>query len=175
MNSLIVDVIRVDDGAIIKRASLSGITASFQPPSVPFKLRLRGLTASGFPFERISRKVIRAKSTIIRMVYNRNYLTLPRGRARLPVRFAIHNNGPTTHFDYRLSTTVAGVTIAQPRTSRFPVSSGKYRYFSARITVPSRLSPGTLVPVLVTAKKRSSRKTEASLRVHFIVTAGRRH
>lgn len=175
MNSLIVDVIRVDDGTVIKRASLSGITASFQPPSVPFKLRLRGLTASGFPFERISRNVIRAKSTIIRMVYNRNYLTLPSGRARIPVRFAIHNNGPTTHFDYRLTSTVPGITITQPRRSRFAVSSGKYRYFSARITVSSSLSSGTLVPVVVTAKKRSTRKTEAILRVHFIVTAGRRH
>jgi hypothetical protein len=104
------------------------------------------------------------------MVYNHNYLTLPRGRSRLTVRFAIHNTGPTTHFDYRLSTAVPGITIAQSRQSRFPVSSGKYRYFSAKIKVPSRLSAGTLVPVLATARKRSSRKIEARLRVHFIVT-----
>ncbi|XP_048577662.1 uncharacterized protein LOC125559822 [Nematostella vectensis] len=140
-------------GQVVGTSSVSGITATFRrPPSVPFKLRLRGTTVGGFRFERISRKIITAKSAIIRMVYNKNYYTLPRGK-RSYARFAIHNNGASDTFRVNLAFSSRGIQIIRPpRPSGYHVRSRGQRYVSTALFVPTSMRKGTFIKMSVTAR-----------------------
>ncbi|EDO42254.1 predicted protein [Nematostella vectensis] len=156
-NRLQVSSLRLDAldrfGNVLEMSMVSRATATFQrPPSVPFKLRLRGTTVGGFSFERISRKIITAKSAIIRMVYNKNYYTLPRGK-RSYVRFAIHNNGASDTFRVNLAFSSRGIQIVSPPSaSGYHVRSRGQRYVSTQLEVPTSMRKGTFIKMFVTAR-----------------------
>jgi hypothetical protein len=54
--------------------------ANFTPPSRPFKLKIKGTTKSGNPFERISRSIVEPKYIQLRVLHSDNDFTLRRGK-----------------------------------------------------------------------------------------------
>ena len=70
--TLKLDLLR-EDGALIGQALVSPrgtsgahFTSSFDPPSVPFTLKLKGKTKKGYNFERLSHNVVQPSPFIIR-------------------------------------------------------------------------------------------------------------
>ena len=69
------------------------------PTSVrEFKLKLKGTTRRGFPFERISRQTIKPTTAVLRNNYASNEYTLPLGRITF-VYFQLCNFGQTDYFN----------------------------------------------------------------------------
>ena len=89
--------------AIVSPGRTSGahFTASFNPPSVPFTLKLKGKTKKGYNFERLSHNVVQPSLFIIRVLYASNEYTINAG-GRTFVMFRVHNNGPPDSFDITL-------------------------------------------------------------------------
>ena len=68
------------------------------PTSVrEFKLKLKGTTRGGFPFERISHQTIKPTTAVLRNKYASNDYTLPLGRITF-VYFQLCNFGHTEYF-----------------------------------------------------------------------------
>ena len=89
--------------AIVSPGRTSGahFTASFNPPAVPFTLKLKGMTKKGYKLERLSHNVVQPSLFIIRVLYVSNEYTIPAG-GRTFVMFRVHNNGPNDIFDIRV-------------------------------------------------------------------------
>lgn len=62
-----------------------------------FKLKLKGTTQNGYPFERISRKTARPTTAVLRVKYASNLYTLPLGRTTF-IHFLVCNSGATEMF-----------------------------------------------------------------------------
>ncbi|XP_031568688.1 uncharacterized protein LOC116303307 isoform X2 [Actinia tenebrosa] len=65
-------------------------TATFTPPSRPFKLKIKGTTNSGNQFERVSRNIVEPKSIQLRVLHSSNDFTLRRGTSST-VTFHLYN------------------------------------------------------------------------------------
>ena len=131
-------------------------SASFDPPSVPFRLKLRGTTKKGHIFERYSRNIVHPSHALIRVLYARNEFTIP-ARGSGYVLFVIHNNGPTEIFDIKITDRLK--LVHQLRRSSFTVRQGRRSYISVTFKAPSSAVRGKGAEVLATITGRTSKKT----------------
>lgn len=159
------------DGSTLPAAIfLSGITATFNPPLVPFRFVLRGRTVGGFPFKRVSREIVQAKSILLRTMYTRNYLTIRQGK-KTSAMFAIHNNGVGEVFDINVFSTLSGINHTLSR-SRMTVRPYSRSYIRVVFTVDPKVSSGQSTAILVKAKGLSS-GIKAQLVANFLVVSGK--
>ena len=131
-------------------------SASFIPPSVSFKLRLRGKTQKGYNFERNSHNVVHPSHALIRVLYARNEFILPAGGSGF-VMFVVHNTGPTEIFDIKVKDRLKYVNHLR-RTS-ITVRQGRQNFFSVTFRAPSSAERGKGDEVLATITGRTSKKT----------------
>lgn len=85
----------IADVGITPRGSGAHFMASFSLPGQPFKIKLKGNTRGGNPFERISRNLVKPKAGVLRTLRARNDFTLPVGR-RSSVTLELYSALPTT-------------------------------------------------------------------------------
>ena len=76
--SLSLDLMSMDDrrlgtAAVTPHGSSGAhFSATFSPPSAPFKLKFKGMTKKGYSFERLSRNAVHPSHALIRVLYVRN-------------------------------------------------------------------------------------------------------
>jgi len=131
-------------------------SASFIPPSVPFKLKLRGKTQKGYSFERNSRNMVHPSHALIRVLYARNEFTIPAGRRGF-VMFVVYNTGPTERFDIKVKDRLK--YVSRLRRSSITVRQGRKSFFSVFFQAPSSAERGKGDDVLATITGRTSKKT----------------
>lgn len=131
-------------------------SASFTPPSSPFKLKLRGKTKRGYSLERSSRSIVHPSHALIRVVYARNEFTVPAG-GRGFVLFVVYNTGRTERFDIKIKNTMGFVHYLR-RSSIF-VRQGRKNYFSVTFRAASSAKRGKGGEVLATITGQTSKKT----------------
>ena len=86
----------ISDATLQSRDSVH-FTASVIPPARVFKLKLRGNTRSGSPFQRISRQIIEPSKVLLRVWSASNDYTLPHNRNTF-VHFQLCNYGDRERF-----------------------------------------------------------------------------
>ena len=144
--------------AIVSPGRTSGahFTASFNPPSVPFTLKLKGKTKKGYNFERLSHNVVQPSLFIIRVLYASNEYTIPAG-GRTFVMFRVHNNGPPDSFDIRVKDNLNYFQYL--RGSPVSVRKRSRGFFSFIMRAPASAPRGKGDEVVVSATSRKSKKT----------------
>lgn len=131
-------------------------SASFTPPSEPFKLKLRGTTKKRNAFERNSHNTVHPSHSLIRVLYARNEYTIPAGGTGF-VMFVVHNTGPTEIFDINIKDRLK--FVARLRRNFITVRQGRTSFFSAIFRAPSSATRGENDEVLATITGRTSGKT----------------
>lgn len=131
-------------------------SSSFTPPSVPFKLKLKGTTKKGYPFERNSHTTVHPSHALIRVLYARNEYTVPAGGSGF-VMFVVYNTGPTEIFDIKVKDLLK--YVAHLRRKSIVVRQGRTSFFSVTFKAPSSAARGSGDDVLATITGRTSRKT----------------
>lgn len=131
-------------------------SASFTPPSSPFKLKLRGKTKRGYSLERSSRRIVHPSHALIRVLYAKNEFTVPAG-GRGFVLFVVYNTGPTEKFDIKIKNTMG--FVHNLRRSSILVRRGRKSYFSVTFRAGSAAKRGKAGEVLATIKGQTSKKT----------------
>ena len=131
-------------------------SASFTPPSAPFKLKLKGKTKKGFTFERNSHNTVRPSHALIRVLYARNEYTIPAG-GRGFVMFVVYNTGSTETFDIKVKDRLK--YVARLRRTAITVRKGRKSFFSFTFKAPSSAARGGSDEVLATITGRTSKKT----------------
>ena len=102
-SSLLLQLISTEGNLIsevtLQSQSQGHFIANYTPHThVPsFKLKLKGTTRNGYPFERISRKTVRPTTAVLRVKYASNLYTLPLGRTTF-IHFLVCNSGATEVF-----------------------------------------------------------------------------
>jgi len=105
--SLILDLMSMDERHLGRAAvtphgtNSAHFSATFTPPSAPFKLKLMGMTKKGYSFERISHNVVYPSHVLIRDLYAKNEYTVPAGGGGF-VMFVVYNTGATHIFDIKV-------------------------------------------------------------------------
>ena len=133
-------------------------SASFTPPSAPFKLKLRGTTKEGNSFERKSHNTVHPSHVLIRVVWASNDYTIPTtGISWKIVSFTVHNRGPGDVFDVQ----VKNLKFVSPHNfpKSIPVFQGSEYFFSVEFTPPSSSARGENEVMLLTLTGRTSGKT----------------
>ena len=131
-------------------------SASFTPPSEPFKLKLKGTTKKGYAFVRNSHTTVHPSHALIRVLYARNEYTIPAGGSGF-VMFVVYNTGPTEIFDIKVKDRLK--YVAHLRRTHITVRQGRKSFFSATFKVPSSAARGGSDEVLATITGRTSKKT----------------
>ena len=144
--------------APVKPVGTSGahFSASFTPPSVPFRLMLKGKTKKGNQFERNSHTVAKPSTVLVRVLYAKEEYTVP-AKGNGLVMFIVHNNGPTDVFDIDVKDTEKFQTTLTRST--ITVRKGRTSFFSVRFKAKSLASPGGTDAVLVTVTGKTSKTT----------------
>ena len=172
-NSLLLRLIGEDGAVLPTPVRLSGITATFNPPSKPFRFRLTGHTIGGYPFKRVSREIIKAKHILLRSVYSNNYFSIRRNPHR-PVRtssvFSLHNSGRSQIFEIKVFSTLTGVKTSLSR-ANIRVRRNRRAYFRVVFSVDPKVALGQSTTVLVIAKGLKT-KVKARLVTHLLVVKG---
>lgn len=160
--SLSLDLMSMDEKRLIRAAVIphgsSGahFSASFTPPSEPFKLKLRGKTKKGYSFERNSHSTVHPSHALIRVLYARNEYTIPAGGSGF-VMFVVYNTGPTEIFDIKVKDRLK--YVAHLRRTSITVRQGRKSFFSVTFKAPSSAPRGGSDEVLATITGRTSKKT----------------
>jgi hypothetical protein len=116
-------------------------TATFAPPSRPFKLKIKGITTNSNPFERISHNILEPKTVLLGVFYCRTENTIRRGGVSTTV-FRLHN---PAHVDKAIVIKVRDRQgFARPirRASR-TIRRGRMGYFSVSFKAPTDTAVGT--------------------------------
>lgn len=160
--TLKLDLLR-ENGALIGQALVSPrgtsgahFTSSFDPPSVPFTLKLRGKTKNGYNFERLSHNVVQPSPFILRVLRARNEYTIPVGRST-SVTFTLHNNGMYQGFDIKVKDRLK--YFRRLRRSTVFVPRGRRSFFTFIMKAPSSAPRGKGVEVVVSVTGRKSKRT----------------
>lgn len=160
--SLVVDLLRKDGKSLgtapTKPVGKSGahFSSSFTPPSVPFKLVLKGQTKKGNGFERHSHSIVKPSNVLIRVLYAKEEYTVPsKGNGR--VMFIVYNNGPDEMFGVDVKDTEKFKANLLRPTIR--VRQGRASFFSVSFTAKSPASPGGTDAVLVSVTGKTSKTT----------------
>lgn len=131
-------------------------SATFTPPSAPFKLKLKGMTKKGYSFERNSHKTVHPSHALIRVLYARNEYTIPAGGSGF-VMFVVYNTGATEIFDIKVKDRLK--YVAHLRRTSITVRQGRKSFFSVTFKAPSSAPRGGSDEVLATITGRTSKKT----------------
>lgn len=160
--SLVVDLLSRDGNSLgmasAKPVGTSGahFSASFTPPSVPFRLVLKGKTKKGNRFERNSHSIVNPSNVLIRVLYAKEEYTVP-SKGNGYVMFIVYNNGPSEVFDVHVrNTTRFTASIVRPTIT---VRKGRTSFFSVSFTAKRPASPGSTDAVLVTITGKTSKAT----------------
>ena len=149
-SSLRLKLVGADGSPLSTPVSLSGLTATFKPPLVAFRLLLIGRSIEGNPITRVSREIIKAKNVLLRPIYSRHYLTILRRRRTFAI-YALHNNGDGEMFEIKVFSSLPGVWFKLSR-SRIRVASYGKSYIRVVFKVAPKVSLGESTTVLVTAR-----------------------
>ena len=131
-------------------------SASFTPPSVPFKLNLKGKTKKGYSLQRSSHNIVHPSHALIRVLYARNEFTVP-ARGSGYVLFVVYNTGPTEKFDVKIKESAGFVHYL--RRSSILVRRGRKSYVSVTFKAASSAKRGKGGEVLATITGQTSKKT----------------
>ena len=132
----------------------------------PTKLKLKGTTQKGFPFERISHKIHKTTTAVLRGTYASNYYTLPLGRTTF-IRFQLCNFGASETFDFLVAKDTRRYVIHR-RLSPKRVVKGRCKYISIFAKATRSEDVGKTDAVFIILKGRISR-TVISETVHLLV------
>ena len=132
----------------------------------PFKLKLKGMTQKGYPFERISHKIHKTTTAILRETYASNYYTLSLGRTTF-IRFQLCNFGATETFDFLVAKDTRRYVFRR-RLSPKHVIKGRCVYISIFAKATRSEDVGKTDAVFIILKGRISR-TVISETVHLLV------
>ena len=132
----------------------------------PFKLKLKGTTQKGYPFERISHKIHKTTTAVLRGTYASNYYTLPLGRTTF-IRFQLCNFGATETFDFLVAKDTQRFVFRR-RLSPKHVIKGRCVYISIFAKAARSEDVGKTDAVFIILKGRISR-TVISETVHLLV------
>lgn len=135
-------------------------------PGQPFKLKLKGATQKGYPFERISHKIHKTTTAVLRGTYASNYYTLPLGRTTF-IRFQLCNFGATETFDFLVAKDTRRYVFRR-RLSPKHVIKGRCKYISIFAKATRSEDVGKTDAVFIILKGRISR-TVISETVHLLV------
>ena len=103
--SLRVDLLREDGSKLLGSLRLTheeGTTifnTSFSSFKDTFKIRLRGQTREGYPFQRLSEKTVKAQPILVRALYGDRDYTVLNGKKMLLI-FEVLNRGPSSVFKF---------------------------------------------------------------------------
>lgn len=144
---------RISDITLQSRDS-NHFTASYTPSASAraFKLKLKGNTRGGNPFERISRQTIKPTTAVLRGKYASNDYTLPLNRVTF-IHFQLCNFGANEIFD---------VDVVKDR----------MRYVISPRLGPKRVVKGRCVTISVRAKATRRQDVEKTDSV-FVIAKGR--
>lgn len=134
--------------------------AALNPPSQPFKLKIKGITIDGYSFERVSRNVIEPKHVLLRVVRSDDDFTLRRGESS-NVEFYIFNSGANDTLSVAVKDRlnyVTGISIGSAPNGRNPtkavtltVKKGTWTFFKTVFDVPPNAKIGASDTVIVSA------------------------
>ncbi|XP_031568657.1 von Willebrand factor A domain-containing protein 7-like [Actinia tenebrosa] len=115
--------------------------ATFLPPTRPLKLKIKGITKHGNPFERISHYIIQPKSVLLGLFFCKTENTIKRGGKSTTV-FRLYNAAPV---DKDLVIKVRDKRgFAQPlRRTRRRIRRGRMGFFSVSFRAPTNVAIGT--------------------------------
>ena len=145
-------------------------TASITPrvPVRSFKLKLKGTTRGGYPFERISRQTVKPTTAVLRGKYASNEYTLPLGRVTY-THFQLCNFGNTETFDVTVVKDKLSYVIT-PRLNPKRVIKGRCVIFSVRARATRSQDVETTDFVFVVAKGRLSGVVVRQTMTLFVVS-----
>jgi len=147
-------------------------TASITPraPAHAFKLKLKGTTRSGNPFERISRQKIKPTTAVLRGKYASNDYTLPLGRVTF-IHFQLCNFGATEIFDVAVVKDKMGYVISSRLSRVKRVMKDRCVTISVRTRATRPQDVDKTDTVFVIAKGRVSRVLVSQTVRLFVVSA----
>lgn len=139
-------------------------TATLTSPSSPFKLKIKGTTKSGNPFERISRGVEEPKSIQLRIFYSGDEFTLKRGEIST-VTFRLYNSA---RVNKRINIEVKDTLgfAGNPRRNNRTLRKGRRAFFRIEFTTPRNATVGAKDTALVSVNSGAER---ISLPVQLLV------
>ena len=147
--------------------SRKGIRYSFKfyPPNEIFKIKLKGKTNKGNPFQRISIKPIRHETLFVQMIFARNHGTVPKGRTSYAV-FAVENVGSDEVVDFKSFGTLGTVERLSRRMGR--ARKGRVASFAVTFRGSAEAAKGATVTIVVSVKGRKS-GSKSVIPVQFLV------
>ncbi|KXJ20080.1 Hemicentin-2 [Exaiptasia diaphana] len=122
--------------------------AALNPPSQPFKLKIKGTTKAGNSFERVSRNVIEPKHVLLRVLRSDKDFTLRRGQMST-VTFHIFN-GEARNIMIKISAKDRLGYVVPVRRNRRRVRGKKWAFFRVVFRVPSNAKIGSSDTAMVT-------------------------
>jgi hypothetical protein len=121
--------------------------ATFTPPSRPFKLKIKGTTKSGNPFERISRSIVEPKSIQLRVLHSSDDFTLHKGKTST-ITFHLFNAANVNKVvNIRVKDRLGYARVL--RNVR-RIRRGRAAFFRVSFTTPLSAAPGTCDTAVVT-------------------------
>ena len=138
---------------------------TFTPPGQLFKIKLKGTTKNGNPFERISHNVIKSESLLVKVLFAKNDFTVPQGASTF-LLFLVENYGNNEVIDVRLFGSLGTVQ----RVSRNSVFVRKRRKSSFTVTFSAKATAekGITITIVVLVKGKSS-GSKSTLSVPLLV------
>ncbi|XP_065069649.1 hemicentin-1-like isoform X2 [Rhopilema esculentum] len=139
--------------------------ATFQPPSVRYKIMLEGNTLSGTKFTRVSRKEDEAKSILLRVLYGQNHFTVVQGK-RFLLLAGLHNTGQTEFFKVRAFSNAGTAKVMR---GRVMCRKGRMGFIMVNFKASKRAPAGQAASIFLLAKgERSGRFVTEMMRVLIV-------
>ena len=149
------DVITTSGPVSLTPKDNKGIRHSFKfhPPNQIFKIKLKGRTKMGNPFERICHSPIKPGTLLVKVLFARNDYTISQGRTGY-VLFMIENFGNTEMVDIKSHASPGNVESQSRTLGR--VRQGRRTSFSVSFRGNAKAIRGVTVTVVVSVKGRAS-------------------
>ena len=149
------DVIKTSKPVSLTSKDKQGIRHSFKfyPPNQIFKIKLKGQTKKGNPFERICHSPIKPETLLVKILFARNDYTIPQGGTGYVI-FTIENFGNNDVVDITSFGSLGTVERQSRKFSR--VRKGRRSSFSVRFRGNAKATKGVTVTIVVSVKGRNS-------------------
>ena len=164
-------------GAVIQELKMQShdsthYETNFTPPTTPFRLKLTGTTQTGSTFERLSHRVIKPTTAVLRAKHASNDFTLPLHKTTY-LHFQICNFGESELFEIVLKRDTMSFILHQSAASQRPIHVAKDRctlvFVRAKATRPDDVHKTNTFTLI--AKGKSSGVIVSQLMRLFVVNA----
>ena len=161
------DTITTNKSVSLTSRSNKGVRYSFKfhPPKEIFKIKLKGKTKKGNPFQRIGDKLIKRETLLVRIIFVRNHYTVAKGRTSYAV-FTVENYGGDEVVDFKCFGSLIVVERQSRRMGR--ALRGRRASFFVTFRGKAHVTKGETVTTVVSVKGRKS-GSKSVISVPFLV------